>query len=157
MADSRIPADINDAVYRVVHDFGVEKLAARTGTPAGTIYNKALASDSTHHKPTLADALIWSQITHDPRIVQALCRCLGGAFVPIDDLARVSDAALLELVANWMSEQGRFFEAFNQTIADGEVTLGEFEATDRQARQVISALLELLGRLEQMLPRERRA
>lgn len=151
MADSRIPADVNDAVYRLVKDFGADKLAARTGTPAGTIYNKANPHDTSHHKPTLSDALIWTQITGDTRIVEALCRALGGVYVPLQELANISDAALLDIVSSWMSEQGRFFEAFHQTLADGRVTTLEFDKTDRQAKRVISAILELLGRLDQMV------
>jgi hypothetical protein len=78
MADLRIPADVNDAVYRVVHDFGAQKLAALTGQSAGVILNKANPHDSAHHKPTLQDALVWSALTGDKRIAAALCVAWAG-------------------------------------------------------------------------------
>jgi len=153
-----MPADVNDAVYALVKGYGAERLAAKTGTPAGTIYNKANPNDSGHHKPTLADVLIWSQISGDLQIVHALCRTLGGVFVSLHDLERVSDDALLDIVSRWMAEQGAFFEAFHGAFADGEVSREEFESTDLAAKRVISAILELLARIEQLAaaPKRRR-
>lgn len=150
MADSRIPKDVNDAVYRVVHEFGVERLAARTGTAAGTIYNKALATDSGHHKPTLADALIWSQITGDLRIAHAFCHTLGGVFIEIDHLKRHSDDALLDLVLRTEVEHGDFARALQAALADGRISAQDYEDLHREAYEAISAFLELLSRLEGM-------
>ena len=148
--DSRIPNDVNDAVYRVVHDFGVEALARRTGTAAGTIYNKASPTDAGHHKPTLADALIWSQITGDYRIAQAFCHCLGGAFIPLHGLSKHSDSALLDLVLQHDSETGDFAGALRAALDDGRITPREFATLNREGREAIAALLELLARLEDM-------
>ena len=150
MADSRIPADVSDAVYQLVRGFGAEKLAARTGTPAGTIYNKANPSDSTHHKPTLADALIWTQISGDFQVVHALCRTLGGVFVPLDRMAEHSDAALLDLVLRHDSEHGDFARALKHALEDGRISADDFDYLKKEGYEAISALLEMLARLEDM-------
>ncbi|MBI5922554.1 MAG: phage regulatory CII family protein [Betaproteobacteria bacterium] len=83
MADSRIPDDVLDAVYQFVRRHKAEWLSKKTGTPAGTIWNKANPHDTSHHKPTLSDVLVWSQIAGDYSIVQSLCRALGGVFVAL--------------------------------------------------------------------------
>lgn len=151
MADLRIPADVNEAVYRVVHDFGAQKLAALTGTSAGVILNKANPHDTSHHKPTLADALVWTSLTKDPRIVQALCQTLGGVFVSLEAQDQASDAALLDLICERDSALGEFAKALREALADGRVTPPEFADLRREMYEVIVALLTLLSRLEGMV------
>ncbi len=151
MADRRIPADVNDAVYRVVHDFGANKLASLTGTSAGVILNKANPHDSAHHKPTLADALVWSQLTRDMRIVHALCQTLGGVFVPLDGVAEQSDAALLDLICERDSALGEFARALRAALADGRVSSAEYAELHTELYQAVTALLTLLTRLEGMV------
>jgi hypothetical protein len=150
MADSRIPADVSDAVYRVVHDFGAEKLAARTGTPAGTIYNKANPHDTSHHKPTLSDALIWSQIAGDRRIAHAFCRALGGVFVDLSGMARQSDKALLDLALRRDKEFGEFAGALLLALEDGRISGTDYAVLRREGYEAVTAMLELLSRLEAM-------
>jgi len=150
MADSRIPADVSDAVYRVVHDFGVERLAARTGTPAGTIYNKANPHDSSHHKPTLSDALIWSQLAGDRRIAHAFCRALGGAFVDLSGMAGQADKALLDLALRRDKEYGDFAGALLLALEDGRISRADYSALHREGYEAVTAMLELLARLEGM-------
>lgn len=150
MADSRIPADVSDAVYRVVHDFGVERLAARTGTPAGTIHNKANPNETSHHKPTLSDALIWSQIAADKRIAHAFCRALGGAFVDLSGMAGQSDKALLDLALKRDKEAGDFAAALLLALEDGRISAADYRALHREGYEAVTAMLELLARLEAM-------
>lgn len=148
MADSRIPTDVNDAVYQLVRKFGAERLSEKTGTPAGTIYNKANPHDTGHHKPTLSDILIWTQIAGDYRVVQALCRALGGVFVALHTQALCSDVELLNLLAKRDIEQGEFAEILIDALDDGEISPEDFARIKTAGWDVITAWLELLSRLE---------
>lgn len=151
MADSRIPADVNDAVYRLVKAYGADRLSAKTGTPAGTIHNKANPHDTGHHKPTLSDVLIWTQITHDYQVVEALCRALDGVFVPLHSRQYASDVELLELVLQRDRQQAEFADALLAGLSDGTISDDDFQACRKEGFDVITAWLELLGRLEGMV------
>jgi hypothetical protein len=150
MGDSRIPADVNDAVFDLVKAFGAERLAKKTGTPAGTIYNKANPHETSHHKPTLSDILIWTQITGDYRVVQALCRALDGAFVAMHTRQHTSDLELLDIVCKRDSEQGQFADALSAALADGRVSRADYQRLRREGWDVVTAWLELIGRIEGM-------
>lgn len=150
MADSRIPADINDAVYRVVRDFGVERLASITGQSPGVLYNKTSLSLEEHNKPTLADALIWTLGTRDLRIVQALSRCVGGVHVSLAGLAQQSDAALLDLVLRRSKEDGEFASQLMSVLDRGAVSPADYDRLHKEGYEAIAAFIELLLRLEDM-------
>lgn len=151
MADSRIPADVNDAVYRLVKAYGADRLSAKTGTPAGTIHNKANPHDTSHHKPTLSDVLIWTQITDDYQVVEALCRALDGVFVRLHSQQHLTDIALLELAMARDHEEGRFAEELLAALDDGSISREDYDRCRRAGFKVITAWLELLGRLEGMV------
>lgn len=151
MADSRIPDDVLDAVYQFVHRHKAEWLSKKTGTPAGTIWNKANPHDTSHHKPTLSDVLIWSQIAGDYSIVQALCRALGGVFVSLHTLAETSDLELLDLVLKREKEDGEFADVLAKALGDGNIDQEDFRKLRTEAYDVITAVLELLSRLEGMI------
>lgn len=151
MADSRIPADVNDAVYRLVKGYGADRLSAKTGTPAGTIHNKANPHDTSHHKPTLSDVLIWSQIADDYQVVEALCRALDGVFVRLHAKQYATDVELLELILHRDKEQAEFADALLAALSDGTITDADFIRCRREGFEVITAWLELLGRLEGMV------
>lgn len=151
MADSRIPADVNDAVYQLVKAYGADRLSAKTGTPAGTIHNKANPNDTSHHKPTLSDILIWTQITGDYQVVQALCRALDGCFVALHTRQYATDVELLELVLQRDRQQAEFADALLASLSDGSISADDFKACRREGFEVITAWLELLGRLEGMI------
>jgi hypothetical protein len=151
MADFRNPADVSDAVYRVVHDFGVMKLAALTGTSPGTISNKANPNEQTHHKPTLADGIVWSLLTGDDRIAEAFCQTLGGVFVPLRDQAQQSDAALLDLILERDASLGVFASTVGRALADGDVTKAEFDLITADAYALCADVLTLMYRLGGMV------
>lgn len=151
MADSRIPADVNDAVYRLVKGYGADRLSAKTGTPAGTIHNKANPHDTSHHKPTLSDVLIWTQITGDYQVVEALCRALDGVFVRLHSHQHLTDVALLELALEREQEEGRFADELLTALSDGSISPDDFQRCRKAGFDVITAWLELLGRLEGMV------
>ena len=151
MADSRIPADVNDAVYQLVKAYGADRLSAKTGTPAGTIHNKANPHETSHHKPTLSDILIWTQITGDYRVVQALCRALDGCFVALHTRQYATDVELLELVLQRDRQQADFADALLISLSDGTISAADYQACRKEGFEVITAWLELLGRLEGMV------
>lgn len=151
MADSRIPADVNDAVYRLVKDYGPEKLASKTGTPTGTIYNKANPHDTSHHKPTLSDVLIWTLISNDYRIIHAICRAVGGVFVETHALGGSSDMELLDLVLRREKEDGEFADALMKALQARRISPAAFSLLRKEGYEAATALMELLARLESMV------
>ena len=151
MADSRIPADVNDAVYRLVREFGAEKLAEKTGTPAGTIYNKANPNDTGHHKPTLSDGILWTNITGDMRIATAFSRAVGGVFVDLRGMDEHSDAALLDLILLRGVEEGKADRVLSQALGDGRISRAEFERIRKEELEVVSSRLTVLFRIEGMV------
>jgi hypothetical protein len=148
----RQPFDVLEAFHQVVYGYrpGVPELAAKLGISPGVLYNKANTNDPVHHKPTLGESVAVQIITGDTRIVQAMAAVLGGVFVPLHQDVDVCDDELLDIVAKWMSEQGRFFAEMKLALADGEVDKKEHAALRESAQFVVAAVFELWERLGQM-------
>ncbi len=152
MADSRkaLPKDVHEAARSLALAYGVEKLAAETGTPPGTIYNKinTHGGPEAHHKPTLADALVWQRLAGDHRILHAEAYTLGEVCFPLPDLSHVSDEALLELLTQVGAEGGDFHRAINAALSDGRFTAREVERIRKAGFEFISAIAEAMERME---------
>lgn len=156
---SRLPVDVQDAFYRVVHDFaggeasggGVPSLARKMGMPPGTLYNKANPNESSHHKPTLADAVLASILTADRRIAHAFCHTLGGVFVDLPDLAGLTTDGLLEHLTKIGRESGEFYACLDASLrTDRQINAEEFSALEHEAEQWIAAIWEAVARLREM-------
>jgi hypothetical protein len=152
MADSRkvLPKDVHEAARSLALEYGVERLAAETGTPPGTIYNKinTHGGPEAHHKPTLADALIWQRLSGDHRILHAEAQTLGEVCFPLPDLSQVSDAALLELLTKVGAEGGDFHRAINSALSDGRFTRKEIVSIRKEGFEFIAAIAEAMERME---------
>lgn len=145
--------DVFQAFHRVVHDYpdGVEKLASRMAVSPGTLYNKANLNESSHHKPTLGDAVLATLSTGDHRILHAFAYTVGEVCFPLPDLSRVSDSALLELVNNIGAEGGDLYRAINDGMADRRYTRAEHAKVKSEAYQFIAAICEAVGRLQGLI------
>lgn len=147
--------DVFEAFYRVVHDYpgpeGVERLAAKMGMTAGTLYNKANTNESSHHKPTLADAVVVSSITGDHRILYAFAHTLGEVCFPLPNLKNVSDQALIELICAIGVEGGDFHRAVTDGFADRKFTRREFAQVRKEAYEFIGAIAEAMARMEGLI------
>lgn len=145
--------DVFDAFHRVVHDYpdGVEKLASRMAIAPGTLYNKANNNESTHHKPTLGDAVLATLATNDRRILHAFAATVGEVCFPLPDLSQVSDTALLELITQIGAEGGDFYRAVNEGMADRRYLRAEHAKVKAEAHQFIAAICEALARLEGLI------
>lgn len=144
----KVPTDVFDAFYRVVHDFGVEDLAKKLAMPAGTLYNKANQNESSHHKPTLADAVVATVITKDHRILHAFAHTVGEVCFPIPDLSNVSDVALLELITKIGAEGGDFYREINKALAHSHIRKDDLKRIQLEAFEFISAIAETVARIE---------
>jgi hypothetical protein len=144
-------ADVHEAFRSTVHDFGVPDMAAKIGVPVGTLYNKANNNESSQHKPTLTDAILVQVVSGDTRVVEAMCHTLGGLFVKVPMLDRVSDAALLEMVAEIHIQSGFFHHEVKKALADNKFTREEHRDIARQAMQFITSVLEAVKRIEGMI------
>jgi len=145
--------DVFQAFNRVVHDYpdGVEALASRMTVSPGTLYNKANLNESSHHKPTLGDAVLATLATGDHRILHAFAHTVGEVCFPLPDLSRVSDSALLELITKIGVEGGDFHRAINEGMADRRYRRHEHEAVKAEAHQFIAAICEAVARLEGLI------
>lgn len=147
----RPPQDLMRAVHDSVVDFGVDELARLLVCSPGTIYNKINANDTSHHIPTLADAVIWPRTMGDYRIPQAYCRALDGAFVSLHLKQHVSDVELLNIIMKRDVEQGEFAVALERALDDGAISSTDYTKLHRAGWDVITAWLEILARLEGMV------
>ena len=145
--------DVFQAFNRVVHDYpaGVEKLAARMAVSPGTLYNKANLNESSHHKPTLGDAVLVSLATHDHRILHAFAATVGEVCFPLPDFSRVSDSALLELINAIGAEGGDFYRAVRDGMGDRRYTRADHDKVKTEAYEFIAAICEAVGRLEGLI------
>ena len=145
--------DVFQAFHRVVHDYpkGVEKLASQVAIAPGTLYNKANLNESSHHKPTLGDAVLVSLATHDHRILHAFAATLGEVCFPLPDFSKVSDAALLELINTVGAEGGDFHRSINQGMADRLYRRAEHARVKAAAHEFIAAICEAVARLEGLI------
>lgn len=146
-----IPKDVQDAFYRVVHDFGVEKLAGMMGMSPGVLYNKANANDSSHHKPSMADCIVITHLTGDKRIVQAFAHSAGGLFHQLPDLSKLSTDALLMQILKIEHEGGDFYLAINESLElDNKISGAEYVRIEHEAHEFLAAIFEGLARLKEM-------
>lgn len=157
----RIPSDVNDAFYRVVHDYkggerkggGVPALARLMGMSPGVLYNKASIKENedSHHKPTLKDAVLVTILSEDPRIVQAMCSVAGGVFYQLPDLSQIPTEALLTHLTRLGSESGDFYRCLDDALRKDEViSLDELKVLENEAHEWVAAILETLERLREM-------
>lgn len=155
-----VPVDIYEAAYRVAHDYvdagdstkrGVPALAAKTGVPVGTLYNKLNYNESTHHKLTLADVVLISVITGDARILRAFACTLGQVCFPLPKLQHVCDAALLELIIKIGAEGGDFYREINRGLSGKAFTKAQYQKVLKEGHEFIAAIAEAMARLEGLI------
>lgn len=156
---TKLPVDVQDAFYRVTHDFqggetqqgGVPALARLMGMPPGTLYNKANPNESSHHKPTLADAVLASYLSKDDRIAQAFAHTLGGVFYRLPTLSDLPTDALLLHLTKIGRESGEFHTCLEDALRnDDAITPPEYQALENEAHRWVAAILETLARLREM-------
>ena len=146
----RPPMDLLRAVFDAVSDFGVQELAAATATSPGVINNKITTTETSHHTPTMADLVLWPQVLRDDRIPQAYCRAVGGVFISLNNMAKQSDSALLDLFLRHQKELGDFAQAMSKALDEGRVTPPAYSVIRKEGLEAVAALMELVLRLEAM-------
>lgn len=149
----RPTTDVFEAFHLVVYDYpgGVEELARKTAMAPGTLYNKANLNESSHHKPTLGDAVLVTLASKDNRIAHAFAATCGEACFPLPDLSHVSDTALLELITKIGAEGGDFHRAVNAGMADRRYRRAEHAKVKAEAYEFIAAICESVARLEGLI------
>lgn len=146
-----VPKDVQDAFYRVVHDRDVAKLAGQMGMSPGVLYNKANPNDSSHHKPTLADCIILTNLTGDKRIAQAFAHSVGGVYHDLPDLSNLSTDALLLHLTRIQMQSGDFHRSIHDALKeDNEISRKEFRTIEAEAHGCLGVILESLARMREM-------
>lgn len=150
---TKLPMDVHEAFYRVVHDFpdGVPALAAKMGLPPGTLYNKADPGNEGHHKPSLADGVVATLLTGDKRIAQAFSRTVGGIHLDLPDFSDLTSDALMMHLVRIEEEGGDFYRTLNTSLkTNNDINGKEYAAIEADAHQWIAAILESLIRMKEM-------
>ncbi|TCS35817.1 phage regulatory protein CII [Paucimonas lemoignei] len=145
------PKDVHEAFRAVVYDYGVPEMAAVLGMPVGTLYNKCNLNETTIHKPNLGESVLVSVVSGDHRIAEALSQTLGGLHLRLPKLEGVSDAALLEMVAEIHIRAGHFHFEIKEALKDGKFSREEHAEIKKKALQFITAVLETVKRIEGMV------
>jgi hypothetical protein len=121
------------------------------GVRAGTLYNKADASDDSHHQPTLRDVLLVCQITQDLRVLDALEQIFGRSAFDVAELADVSDEDLLILLTRLGQRMGTFQGAIADGLNAKRFSPQAMRDIRTQAYDAIATLMTLTNRLEDLV------
>lgn len=150
MAKALPSLDIAEAAHQVTQDYGVSELAALMAMPQSTLYNKANPNDM-NAQLTAAEVVVITSLTRDYRLIEALCRSVGGAFFMVPKLDHVADAELLSLFGKIAIEEGHMHQSIAKAFEDGRLRKDEFKMISVDLNHLHSAVAELGARLEGMI------
>lgn len=155
---AKLPLDIHEAFYRVVHDYpaGVAALAAKMGVSPKVLYNKADPGSDGNNKPTLADGVVATLLANDKRILHAFAHTVGEVCYPLPDLSNLSTDALLIALAHIQIRNGSFHHEIHDALSsDDRIDPKEFARIEREAHAYLAAVLEGVARMREMAGVER--
>lgn len=151
-AVNRAPASPFEAFRQVVYAYGVPELAKRMGMKnPGVLYNKADATEDTHHQPTLKDVILATAASGDMAVLDSLEEMFGRAAFDVTPHTNMSDDALLELLTKLGKETGQFHDALHRALVQKDFRQGDLTAIRAEAFDMVSALMTLVARLEGLL------
>jgi len=143
--------NILDAFHSTVHSApgGCEALAVRLGMSPVILRNKA-NPNSTTNKPMLDDADRIMGLTGDYSVLHALAANHGFVLVSVEDSAKASDMAVLEMMSKCWATNGEFGAEVNKALADGRIERREIPVIREALLRNIGAMHQLVARLEAM-------
>lgn len=150
---AKLPPDIYEAFYRVVHDYpdGVAALAAKMGLSPKVLYNKADHGTDSFNKPTLADGVVATVITGDKRVLHAFAHTVGDVCYSLPDLSNLSTDALLIELAQVQITNGSFHHEIHDALSDDDkIDRGEAARIKAAAYRYLAAILEAVARIDEM-------
>lgn len=129
----------------------IEGLAAKLGMPVGTLYNKANINETSHHKPTLAEAVLVTLLTGNKKILHAFAAMVGDVCYSLPDMSTCSTDALLTHLLKIEKESGKFYETVEAALRnDNRISRKEYQEIEKEAYLWISSILETLARVKEM-------
>lgn len=150
---AKLPLEIHDAFYRVVHDYpdGVAALAVKMGVTPKILYNKADPDSEGNNKPTLADCVVATLITNDKRILHAFSHAVGSVCFQLPDMTTLTTDALMLHLLKIQHESGDFHKALRDALAtNDQINKQEYAVIQRQGFEWIAAILEGMARMREM-------
>jgi hypothetical protein len=130
---------LDEAIYAVVHESAIpaKALASAVGVRVGYLLDAANPNrDDTQFQARLIEPL--TKASGNDAIVRYICERVGGLFVRLPRRAGASDVH----AARALKEFGEYLERFGDAMQDGLVSRAEFNVIEREATDVIVALLE---------------
>lgn len=139
---------ILDAAYHVVHDYqgGAESLAPRLKKSYTTLCHEVTATGSA--KLGLLDAVKITDFSGNLSILRAWATHAGQQLVPLPIVGDPSDECLVR-VATMAREFGELVTEVTSDLGDGSISDNEMGRIQREAGELIGAVHQLLGALQQ--------
>lgn len=137
-----------DAFKHLVYSYGPEDMARQLLMRVGTLYNKADADSDSHNQPTLRDVVRVTQVSKNYLVLDALEFMFNRTSVDLNDMAHLSDDALLELLTRLGRESGEFHAALHNALQAKQFSRDAYERVRLEAHDMVSALMTLLARVE---------
>ena len=154
MGRAPIQKNVQQAFHDVVHEYpgGVEELAGKMVVATGTLYNKANATERSHHIPTLADAVVLTIMSGDKRVLHAFAATVGEVCYSLPDLSNLTTTALIAHIPKIGLEGGDFYRAIHCALAtDDRIDAEEYLQIERASYEWIASILEGLARMKEMV------
>jgi len=149
MAPEHSISPVDQAAHDTVRDYkpDVARLAALLGISPSYLYNKTNPSIE-NQCLSLNEAVQLMAVTQDYRLLFAQAQVLGHVCLRLDDPAPTGDKELLNLYADWMSEQGLVSHEISESLAGPTITKDDIAAIRSAFDAQVRAGLTLLQRLE---------
>ncbi len=135
-------SDVNDAAYRIAHQFpgGVPALAQRMGMSRNTLAHKVSLTQETH-KLALGEAVHMQEVANRFDILYAMAESLNHVCLPAPAM---SEGEINAVLASVGAEVGDVFREVQRVLTDGRVTQNERRRVAAQVAEAVQALCSVM-------------
>ena len=135
-------SDVNDAAYRIAHQFpgGVPALAQRMGMSRNTLAHKVSLTTDTH-KLALGEAVHMQEVANRFDILYAMAESLNHVCLPAPQM---SEGEINTVLASVGAEVGDVFREVQRVLGEGRVTPNERRKVAAQVAEAVQALCAVM-------------
>lgn len=141
------------ACYKAVHEYrgGVPAVAGAMGWNPRTLQNKLNPTQETH-KLTAIEVEGILALTHDARILDAVCAQYGAVWIDLQGLGGdAGDMAMLDNITETVTRVGDLSRKVQESLADGRVDADEMRALETAVMRLTQAGFAVLERARQFM------
>jgi hypothetical protein len=147
-----------DSMHKMVHEYphgGLTALAARLEMPEQTLRNKAtldrIDGEPRNSEFKLSELARINRLCNSLLLAQSFAADVGAVVVRLPDAPDCGDAALLDIVLASTKEFGDLGATLSRALEDGEICERDFRDVDREAKEAVVSILELVDRVRGMV------